>query len=127
MKKLIVLVCAAALLTGQTFAQMGAGGMEMGPRPKFSGSTEKLFGDHKAFSAKMEMTAKGKKASENMTMPGSMAFDEGKSRFEMDITQAKGGAMNAEMAPQLKQMGMDRMVMVSRPDLKVNYMIYPGL
>jgi hypothetical protein len=114
------------MLALASYGQPGSG-MGMGPSPKFSSSTEKLFGEHKAFTAKLEMTAKGKKADENIVMPGTMSFDDGKSRFEMDLAQAKGGAMNPEALPQMKAMGMDKMVMISRPDLKVNYMIYPGM
>jgi hypothetical protein len=123
---IILALCAGVMLTLPATAQFG-GGMGMGPSPKISGTTEELFGEHKAFTAKMEMTAKGKSAEENITLPGIMAYDEGKSRFEMDITEAKGGPMTAQAAPQMKAMGMDKMVMIARPDLKLNYMIYPSM
>jgi hypothetical protein len=127
MRRIIIMAGAAMLLAVPVHAQFGGGGMGMGPNPKLSGSTEQLFGDHKAFTAKMEMIAKGKKADESISMPGNMAYDEGKSRFEMDLTQAKGGPMTVEATAHMKEMGMDKMVMISRPDLKVNYMIYPGM
>jgi hypothetical protein len=39
----------------------------------------------------------------------------------------KGGGIPAEAVAQLKAMNMDKMVVISRPDKKVMYMIYPGL
>jgi hypothetical protein len=87
----------------------------------------KLFGDNSAFSATMEMQTKDPSSGETMTMPGQISFAEGKSRFEMDMTKMRGGKMRPEAAAQMKAMGMDSMVMISRPDKKVTYMVYPGL
>ncbi len=97
------------------------------PGPGLTGSTAKLFGDNSAFSATLEMQTKGGSGEESMTMPGKLAFDQGKSRFEMDLAQTKGGRMPPEAAQQMKAMGMDKTLMISRPDKKVSYMIYPGL
>src|SRR5882762_7715973 len=106
----------------------GRGGMAAGPRgPQLSGSTAKLFGENAAFSANLEMQSKGASADETMTMPGKIAFAEGKSRFEMDMTQMKGSQGRPEAAAQMRTMGMDKMIMISRPDKKVSYMVYPGL
>lgn len=113
-----------------TYAQFGARpGMMVGPPqgPRLGGSTAKLFGDNSAFSATLEMQTKGSSASDSVTMPGKIAFAEGKSRFEMDMTQMKGGGMPPNAAAQMKTMGMDRMVMISRPDKKLSYMVYPGM
>lgn len=82
---------------------------------------EKLFGKNSAFTATMEMEQQG------MTLPGKMAFDQGKSRFEMDMSQSRGKNMGPEMAAQMKAMGMGKTVVISRPDKKVSYMIYPDM
>lgn len=57
-----------------------------------------------------------------MTMPGKMAFDSGKSRFEVSLSDAGG-----KQAEQMKAMGMDKTITISRPDTKTAYMIFPGL
>jgi hypothetical protein len=93
--------------------------------PQFSGSLTKLFGDNTAFSAALEMQTKD--GSAEISVPGKLSFDKGKSRFEMDITQIKGGKIPADAAEQMKAMGMDNLVAISRPDKKVNYLIYSGL
>jgi hypothetical protein len=97
------------------------------PSPRFSGSTAKLFGDNSAFSATMEMQSKDPDTAEILTMPGRIAFAEGKSRFEMDMAKIKGGKIPQDAAAQMQTMGMDRTVMISRPDKRLAYMIYPGL
>jgi hypothetical protein len=62
-----------------------------------------------------------------VTMPGKVNFDSGKARFDMNMSEAKGSAMPPQMVVQMKSMGMDTMTSINRPDLKVSYLIYPGL
>jgi outer membrane lipoprotein-sorting protein len=113
------LLC-CALLPVQ--AQFGPGS---GPAsPRFGGAMSKLFSENKSFSATMEMQA-ADPSGKNMAMQGKIAFDEGKSRFELDMTSVQG--IPPEAAGQMKTMGMDKMVTISRPDTKSVYMIYPGM
>jgi hypothetical protein len=119
-QRLVLLGCAVILSTA-VHAQPGQMGTTM-----FGGSMAKLFGGNSAFSADIEvhMAAGG---NQNMTMPGKLAFDSGKSRFEMSLSDATGTQMRPEMAEHLKSMGMDRTITISRPDTKTSYLIYPGL
>jgi len=119
---------ALCLNLAPVYAQFGppAGGGGPGG-PNFGGSTAKLFGDNTAFSATLEIQTKGSSSGDTMTMPGKMAFADGKSRFETDVTEMKGGPMPPGAMAQVKAMGMDRMTMISRPDKKLAYVIYPGL
>jgi hypothetical protein len=110
---------------GALQAQPGRMGMGGPPGPGLSGSTAKLFGDNTSFSANLEMQADSGQGT--MTMPGKMIFDQGKSRFEMDMSQIKGGMMSPQAAVQMKSIGMDKTVVISRPDKKVSYQIYPGM
>ena len=86
----------------------------------------KLFGDNQAFSATMEIQVTDK-SGKPITMPGKISFDTGKSRFEINMADMKGGQMPPDTAAQMKAMGMDQMMTISRPDKKVAYMIYPGM
>ncbi|HYG25183.1 MAG TPA: DUF4412 domain-containing protein [Verrucomicrobiae bacterium] len=86
----------------------------------------KLFGDNQAFSAAVQSEVK-MSGGETISVPGKMSFDSGKSRFEMNMSEAKGSAMPPQMAEQMKTMGMDQMVIISRPEEKQSYMVYPGL
>ena len=119
-RTLFVTLLGFGLLSAQAQPGLGA------PKgPQFSGSLTKLFGDNTAFSAALEMhTLDG---SAEIVVPGKLSFDNGKSCFEMDMTQIKGGKIPAGAAEQMKAMGMDHLVAVTRPDKKVNYLIYPGL
>lgn len=122
-----LLALALCLNLTPAFAQPG-GGMG-GPgrgTPQISAAMAKLFGDHQAFSASLDIEAKMGQG-EAFKAPGKIAFDNLKSRFEMNLSEAKGGGMPPQMAAQMKSMGMDSMVIISRPDEKTTYMVYPGL
>jgi len=126
----VLVTLALCLNLASVYAQFGPrrGGTGGGPSgPKLSGSMAKIFGEHSAFSANLEMQSKDSSSEEMIIMPGKIASLEGKSRFEMDMAQMKGGKMPPEAMSHMKEMGMDRMVMISRPDKKLSYMIYPGL
>jgi hypothetical protein len=120
------------LVTGLTFgpvwAQLGPpGGMGGPPTPQLSGSLTKLFEQHPAFTAVLTLQTKDPQTGGTLTIPGQIAFDAGKARFEMDLTKMQGGRITPEAGSQMKAMGMDKMIMISRPDKQVAYMVYPGL
>jgi Domain of unknown function (DUF4412) len=99
-----------------------------GGGPDLGGAMAKLFGDNKAFSATLQIeTANPSGAGENMSLTGSEAFDNGKTRFEMDMSSMKGSQMPAGHMAQMKSMGMDKVVSITRPDQKSHYLVYPGL
>lgn len=113
----------------QAAAQFGGGGGASGSStgPSFSGEMLKLFGENKDFSADLEFQVREGGAGAPLTMPGKIEVSDGKTRFEMDLTQAKGEQIPPEAIGQLKQMGMDKMVTVSLPKKDLSYLIYPGL
>jgi hypothetical protein len=123
MKKQLLLIATLALALNLTPAHG-----QFAPRgPRFDASLSKLFGDNSAFSASLEVQTKEGGSGEAMSMPGKIAFLDGKSRFEMDLTQAKGGKIPPEAAAQMKAMGMGNIIVISRPDKKLAYMVYPGM
>ena len=128
MKRPFSIALATILSVGSLHAQFGRPGGMGGPPPGpgLSGSTTKLFGDNSTFSANLEMQTSND-ASETMTVPGKIFFDQGKSRFEMDMSQLKGGKMSPDAAAQMKSIGMDKMTMISRPDKKLGYQVFPGM
>ncbi len=84
----------------------------------------KIFGDNSSFSANMEMQVVG---DQPITMPGKIYVSDGKSRFEMDMSEMKGHQLPPDAAAHMKAMGMDKMVTISLPDDKTAYMIYPNM
>jgi hypothetical protein len=107
------------------YSQPGAPGGAPGG-PHLGGTMSKLFGDNQAFSAGLEMQI-ADKSGKPMTMPGKIAFDAGKQRFEVNLADMKGGNMPPNAAAQMKSMGMDQMVTIARPDKKAAYLVYPGM
>ena len=131
MKKYLSLLASTVICLGllPAYSQPGAPGDRMGGGPggpHLAGATSKLFGNNQAFSATLEMQVTDK-SGKPMTMPGKIAFDTGKSRFEINISDMKGGQMPPNAAAQMKAMGMDQIVTISLPEKKVAYLIYPGL
>jgi len=124
MKKHFLILTTTVLCLGlaPAFAQFGKGP----GGPKFDGAMAKLFGDNSAFSAAVE-TQLQPESGDTITMPGKMAFDAGKVRFEMNMGDAKGLKMPPGAAEQMKAMGFDQMITLSLPEKKQVYLIYPGL
>lgn len=87
----------------------------------------KVFGDKLNFSADMETQIKMLPKQDNVTMTGKIFFANGNSRSEMDLTSMKSQQITPQVIEQMKAMGMDQTISISRADEKVIYMIYPGL
>jgi hypothetical protein len=94
--------------------------------PKMSGHMAKLFGGISAYSATMETQSKDS-SGDTTIMPSKIFCLDGKTRMETDMAKMKNGNMSPDAAEQMKAMGMNSMVMISRPDKKISYMIYPGM
>jgi hypothetical protein len=125
MKKILFLTLTLVTFgLAPAFAQFGPRGGAQGPH--FGGALDQLFGEHKTFSAVMEFQTSGQ-SGENVILPGKLSFDGGKSRFEMNLSEAQGTKMPASALAQMKAMGMDSIITITRPDLKLTYLVYPGL
>ena len=124
MKKSIFILATALLCLGllPAFGQFG----RSPSGPKFDGAMAKLFGDNSAFTAALEFQITPK-SGDHITMPGKIAFDAGKVRFEMNLSETKGTKMPPQAAAQMKAMGFDQMIALTRPDKNATYLIYPGL
>src|SRR5436305_1033425 len=126
MKKILVATALIVLAITAVHAQPHRSGPGSGG-PHFGPALSKLFGEHQTFTARMEFETPDQTSGRTMTVPGRMSFDGGKSRFEMNISEIKGSKMPPESAAQMKAMGMDSMVTISRPDRKMAYIIYSGM
>ena len=106
------------------FAQPGLPGGRVGPH--LGAAMDKLFGANQAFSGTMEIQTPGPSGSD-MIMSGKLSYDAGKSRLEISMSQVQGGGMPPALLQQIKAMDMDAVITISRPDLKLAYVVYPGL
>jgi hypothetical protein len=87
----------------------------------------RLFGDITAFSAKAEVQVLDKSRSETLRAPMDFALLDSKVRVDVDMNQMSGKQIPPAAAEGLKQLGMDRVVSIIRPDKKASYIIYPGV
>jgi outer membrane lipoprotein-sorting protein len=117
-----IFVAVLATMTGAR-AQMNSA---MVQGPQFSGPMAKLFGDHQSFSATMEFQTESGQG-RAMTMDGGIAYLNGMSRFEMDLSQMQGAGIKPGAMAQMKRMGMDKIVAVSIPAKKIMRSIYPSM
>jgi hypothetical protein len=124
---LAAVILAAASVEAHSQSGPGGGLGEPPAGPRFGGAMNKLFGDNTAFSADMEMQVREPGNPTPVLIPGKLAFLEGKSLFEMDLTKSKGTKIPEAAAEQIKSMGLAEITMISRPDKKLAYMVYPGL
>lgn len=108
-------------------SQIGWAQMPQPSQPWVSAAFTKFFGDVTAFSSTAEMRLKSKSGADAITMTMDFALLDGKVRTETDLGLMKSKDMPAEAGAMMKQMGMDKMVNIVRPDRKAMYLIYPGL
>ena len=108
-------------------AQLPGGGGLAPSTPQFSAAFSKLFGEHKAFSADMDMEMTEQGSKDGLFTPAKISYLEGKSRLEIDLTRAKGPQLPAGMGEQLKAMGMGEMTMISQEGKSSSYLVYPAL
>ncbi|HZQ47778.1 MAG TPA: DUF4412 domain-containing protein [Verrucomicrobiae bacterium] len=87
----------------------------------------KLFGSHTAFASKAEMHVLDKSKKETDTLPMKFALLDGRSRMDIDVSQIRSVEMPAELLPSLKQMGMEQMTVITRPDKKIILSCYPRM
>ena len=127
MKKLFLLTTTVmALGLAPAFAQFGPRGGGAPQGPHFGGAMDQLFGTHQTFSAALEFQTTDA-STNSIIMPGKLSLADGKSRFEMNLSEMQNTNMPAEATAMMKSMGMDTLISISRPDKKLVYIVYPGL
>ena len=98
-----------------------------GQMPGMDLTLMKLFGAHKAFSAKADMTVTSKSRMDDIAMTSDIAMLDGKMRTEVDMGGMKNKSMPPEALAQVKRMGTDRAVSIMMPAQRKNLMIFPNL
>ncbi|HEX3988217.1 MAG TPA: hypothetical protein VHZ30_02225, partial [Verrucomicrobiae bacterium] len=122
MRHLAVFV-ALLFAASEVEAQIGSAMLQ---GPQFTGPMAKLFGDHQAFSATLAFQTEGGSSGKSMTMDGAIAYLNGMTRFEMDMTKIQGANIKPQAVAQMKRMGMDKIAVISMPEKRKTLMIYPS-
>ncbi len=123
-EKYFLLLTTAILGLGLDPALAQLGGAPGGPQ--FDGALTKVFGENSTFTATLESQITPK-SGDPITLPGKIAFDAGKARFEMNLANARGLNIPADAAAQMQAMGLDKITTISLPESKFIYLIYPGM
>jgi Domain of unknown function (DUF4412) len=116
---LLALLLAGA---GPALAQMpglagGAGSM--------NGAMIALFGSNTTFSARAEFVVLDRNQRETENMPLNYAFSNGKMRMDIDLGEFKSTEASAQFLPTLKRLGMDQTTVITRPDRKLTWSVFP--
>ena len=92
----------------------------------FNAAFFKLFGSGAAFTAKVDTQVLDARQKEWASMPMVMAAFDNKVRLEVNMAEVKSAGLPESAIAKLKQMGMDRVVSIIRPDKKATFVLYPG-
>ena len=121
-KTILAQVPAVLLVTGYACcAQLPSEGVPAG----VSAAMLQLFGNATAFTARADVRVLDNSRNERIRTPVDFAALDGKLRAEIDMTQIRSKELPPAALAGLKQLGVDRVVSVVRPDRKVIYIIYP--
>ena len=85
----------------------------------------KLFGSNTSFTARAEFHVLDAHQKEIDFMPAAYAMLDGKTRMDVDMNQVRSADIPAAAMTALKQLGMDQTSVITRPDQKLTYSIYP--
>jgi len=96
-------------------------------QPGMNGAMMRLFGSHTAFSSKAQVRMLDKAGKETMSMPMDFALLDGRIRLDLDMSQVKSKDFTPAMLAPMKQMGMDRLATILRPDQRVTLVVCPAL
>jgi hypothetical protein len=119
----VAAVISAALFSSAAFAQVSGGDLSSG----LNAAMTKLFGNNTAVTSKAELHVWDKSKKETTVMPMGFNMLDGKTRLDIDLNQIKSSQMPANAISSFKQMHMDQLSTIIRPDRKVTLLIYPAL
>ena len=86
----------------------------------------KLFGDNAAFTGRAEIQVAGTNRVIWFRMPSTFSAADNKMRVEVDLGQIQSHSVGQTQIALLKQLGLDKVTSVVRPDKKTTYIIYPN-
>lgn len=114
-------------LTLLLIATRGSAQMAAFNQPGISAAMVKLFGSHTAFSSRTLVRMLDKADKETMSLTMNLAMLDGSIRLDLDLTQLKSKDVTPETIAPLKQMGMDKMISIIRPDKRATLVICPAI
>ena len=121
-----LLVAAALLLAaGVVPAPVRAQGVGGASSALNNAAVLTLFGKNTSFTARVEIKAFDKSNKETTSMPLSFNMLDGKIRMEVDMSEMRSTEQPDPALAYAKQLGMDHLIAIVRPDKKADLIIYP--
>jgi hypothetical protein len=122
-----ILFGAASSVIAQPGGPGARGGSGMGSKPPgMNPALADVFGKGMTFTAKVQFSSSDASGKETVSGPAEMAFADGNTYWNMDLTELKGPSMPPEAMAQMKTFGLTQMTSISKPDGK-SYQVYPAL
>ena len=121
MKQLISRIAPCLVLLALLLSSLTA----MAQMPDMNSAVMKLFGDNPSFTAQADVRVVNSNRVEWFRMPSVFAAGDAKLRLDVDMKLIKSKEITPQMLANIKQLGMDKVTSVLRPDKKVKYLIYP--
>ena len=126
MKRVVFSLFAAAFAVATAFAQFPALPAMPSSAPGADFATfAQLFGRNAAFTARSEVKVLDKNQKETISTVMDFAMLENKLRLEVDTAATKNKDLPPGAAEGLKQMGMDQVRVIMRPDKQSVYFVFP--
>lgn len=97
-----------------------------GGQTGFNPALLQLFGNHKAFTGRLDLRTIDSAAKELVKTPMDFALMDGKLRVQVDITQIKSASMDADSLSLFKKAGMDVVISIISPDQGKSQVIFPN-
>lgn len=117
----IVVLCGVVCTGSGLFAQAQAGGTAA-----VDPTLMKLLGDVPAFSARAVARVFDLAQNELVATPMTFAKLGDKVRVEVDLAEVRGRSGLVPDAARMKELGLDRVISITRPDRRRMFLIYPG-
>jgi uncharacterized protein DUF4412 len=124
MKIWLSLTFALLFAPTQLIHAQGRGG---GPSAGMDSALARLFGKNFSFSATADMKMLDASRNQTLAMICKMAARDGNLRNDIDLGTASGSSLPAQGMAQMKLMGMDHTINLTRQDQNRVYLIYPGM
>jgi hypothetical protein len=120
--RLPIALLLAWLAPGAVLAQLPSAGSPADLNAAFMA----LFGGYAGFTAKVDTQVLDQTQKPSVRLVMTLSVAEKKVRVEVNMADVQSGKMPESALASLKQMGMDRVVSIIRPDKKATFVLYPG-
>lgn len=115
----LLAICLLGLVTSPLQAQIPGG------QTGFNPALLQLFGNHKAFSSKVELRMTDASGKDVVKTPMIMSLLDRRVRVEVNINQISSSNLDSEGLNMFKRAGMDQVVSILRPDESRTVVIFP--